>query len=38
LCYNCAYFPTQFMETSSQRAADASCTYDRHSATHVMLG
>jgi len=26
------------MQTPSQRATDASCTYDRQSATHVMLG
>ncbi len=37
-CYDRADFPIQFMQTPSQRATDASCTYDRQSATHVMLG
>jgi hypothetical protein len=37
-CYDRADFPIQFMQTPSQRATNAPRTYDRHSATHVMLG
>lgn len=36
--YHCANFPTQFVQTPSECAADASRTDDRQSATHAMLG